>query len=339
MHQQYFIAQGCQRLARLRLTRAHFAPRWLFAYTVLILALGMGSRYQPAFAQDVPPTQPVIISYFLDLGTPRTSICVGETVTYPVRVRARVLVPGHPDAGLPRVLGAALTATTDNTILRNVTPPENYVSITRPDTSLWLEEPLSMTFSFTGVAPGRTFIDFEGEVTMLPNLYPASNTFPLSYDFAVRVVPCNFKVVTISRWTQVLIGGTVKATAIIYDGHMRGDEEGYYAGEADVVWLVAASIPGCGYSNRLSVSKVTMRGRLDMDNQLHVDLTFPTVTGSELIPCPGGFGGGDIGFTARSLHLTLPVYGGVVTPAQVLSNPAGDVTGRANVYITIEASE
>src|SRR5215207_6912709 len=136
MHQPYLIAQGWQRLARLLFKGAYYPPRWLFAYTVLILALGMGSSYQPAVAQDVPSTQPVIITYFLDLGTPRTSICVGQTVNYHVRARARVVVPGHPDAGLPRVLSAALTATTDNSILRNVTRPENYVSITRPDTSL-----------------------------------------------------------------------------------------------------------------------------------------------------------------------------------------------------------
>ncbi len=302
----------------------------LFAVALLVVALYIGNPFPPAQAQA--PTQPVIVTFGLDFGNARTSICVGETVSYRVRVIARVLVPGHPDAGLYRVMGVSLTRSFDSGILQDVTS----VMTTPPITGLFADVALDATYQFKAIAPGRTSIDYAGVVTISGQPLAVPSSIPVQDSLHVRVVPCNLKVVTIARFTQRLIGGTVKGIVIIYDGHLRGDQEGYYAGEADAVYLVNAAIPSCGYSNTLKIGKVTMRGRLDNDEAIQVDLTFDTVTGSEIIPCSLGNGGGDVFITPGPLRLSVPNIGGSVTLQQPVRNPAGSVNATVNAYVTIE---
>jgi hypothetical protein len=323
MQLRYVVAYACHHLTRLVITAARCAPRSLLACAALALTLGIGSSDQVALAQE---GQAPLIDYAIDFGTPRTSICVGETVPIPVRVIARVFVPGDPNVGLHRVLGVALAASTDTSILQDVT-----TSQTTP--SLYVDEPLSTTYLFKGKAPGRTSIQFTGSVRTLDPLYGLG--FPLEDSLAVRVIPCNLLVVTVSRWTVNLTGGKVTALAIVHDGRMTGDQEGYYTGEAGVTWIVTASIPGCGYSSTLNFSKVNLRGRLDENNQIHVDLTFPALSGTEVIPCPGvGTGGGGVTLTPASMSVIVPIYGGVPPSiAQILTHPAGRTPGAATVYV------
>ena len=314
--------------------RVSRVPKWLRPVAILVLALGVGFTTQAlgVQAQDggTPSGQPTIVDYVIDFGNARTSICIGETVTYRVRVIARVMIPGDPGAGLPVIIGATLNPSWDTSILRDATTSQ-------PVSALFPDVPLVATYSFTGIAAGRTTIDFVGEIQTLPNIFPVLNTFPLHDDLRVRVIPCNLQVITVTRWFQRLTGGSVKALAIVHDGRMTGSTDGYYSGEAGVTWIITASIPGCGYSNNLVFSRVNMRGRLDADDQIHVDLTFPSLAGSEAIPCAVGTGGGAVFVTAHPLNVTVPVYGGVQTPTQGLDGPAGLVQGQANVYVIPQA--
>ncbi|MBZ0315484.1 MAG: hypothetical protein K8L91_03630 [Anaerolineae bacterium] len=315
------------------LLKISLLPRWLLPTALLVLVLQVAMPITSAPAQAQAPTQPVIVTFGLDFGNARTSICVGETVSYRVRVIARVLVPGHPDAGLYRVTGVSLTQTFDGSILQDMTS----VMTTPPIAALFADVALDVTYQLKGIAPGRTSIDYAGVVTISGQPLAVPSTYPVADSLHVRVVPCNLKVVTIARFTQRLIGGTVKGIVIIYDGHLRGDQEGYYVGEADVVYLINAAIPGCGYANTLKLGKVTMRGRLDNDEVIHVDLTFDTATGSEIIPCEVGTGGGDVFITPGPLKITVPNVGGSVTLQQPIRNPAGSANATVNAYITIES--
>ena len=325
MHKQDRLARRWTDCATSLARRVRFAPRWLHVFTMLVLTLGMGSLFQTVAAQ--PAGIPTEVTYVFNFGNTKEALCLGEKVSYKVSIQARVVTPGDPDVSQYHVTNATLTETVLNSnILKDVT---TVVSGSAPSN----EEPYSQTYTFIAAGLGRTSIDLLGIVVTQSNKV-LETEYRLHDMLDVRVVPCRLRVITNARWNQSLGPANVKAYAVVYNGEMVGDANGYYSGTAQVVWIVKASIPGCGQTNTLKLGTVEMKGKMDLDEQLHVDLDYQPLSGSEIINCPGlGTGGGGVFAAASPLKVQVPNFGGVVQLQQTLRNPSFDVDTTTYVYI------
>ncbi|MBA3869032.1 MAG: hypothetical protein H0X30_07755 [Anaerolineae bacterium] len=300
-------------------------PRWLHVFTMLILTLGIGSVFQTVAAQ--PAGIPTTVTYIFNYGNTKEALCLGEKVSYKVSIQARVVVQGDPDVSQYHVTNATLTETVQNS---NILKDSSTIV---PGLSPSNDEPFSQTYTFVAVGLGRTKIDLVGVVVTQSNNV-VETEYTLHDTISVRVVPCRLKVITNARWNQSMGPANVKAYAVVYNGEMVGDANGYYSGTAQVVWIVKASIPGCGQTNTLKLGTVEMKGKIDLDEQLHVDLDYQQLSGSEIINCPGlGTGGGGVFAAASPLKVQVPNFGGVVQLQQTLRNPSFSVDTMTYVYV------
>ncbi len=304
-------------------------PRLLRAFEMLIVAMGIIGAMQPVVAQELQPAivQPTNVDYGLLLRTPNPTICIGQTLIIGTTIVSQLRVPDDenvpaPESTVLSIESVYLEASVNSDILTSTGTPS------QPVRSINNLMPFEGSFEFTGVAAGRTTIQFRGEVRNFLSRYPVHEAVD------VRVIPCHLQVMTNARWFQRLIGGNVTVYAILYDGEMVGDSSGVYTGTGNVVWLVYAAIPGCAQTNTLHYGTVDLRGSLADNDQIMVDMTYAPLPGSEVINCPGlGRGGGDIFANAGPLRAVVPSTGGVVTLPQRLAGAAGEITGRSFVSI------
>jgi|GEM_PF-4286363 len=300
------------------------------ALIVFAFILIIGHGIQPADAQD---GQPATITYYMDITNVRTSICVGQTVTYHVNILARV-IRGGDTLGISNVTHAEVNASGYDPGILTDSP-----QLQSPKSSLLISHPFTSDFQFTAIAPGRTTIYFDGVVHAQPRNFVTPSTFPVQFEVPVRVVPCNISVRLNARWATTMGPTSQLAIAIIPDGHMSGDAEGYYSGKADMILVIRSKIPSCGYSTTVVRSIVTLRGRLNTDNQIVTTLTFPKMSGDEVgsgTNCYVANAGGNIQLSG--LTVTVPTSGGVVSVPQTLSNPLFEVTSLVDVYVFPEPS-
>lgn len=304
--------------------------RWLIL-SALVFTPGLVGAVQPVVAQELQPAvvEPTNVAYGFLLRAPNPAvICIGQTLTVGVTVVSQLHVPDDenvpaPESTVLSVESVHVEAAVNAAVLSSSGTP------TQPVGAINNVVPFEGRFEFTGVAAGRTTIDFTGEVRNFLSRYPVHE--PLN----VQVIPCRLRVVTNARWFQRLIGGTVTVYAVVYEGEMVGDSSGVYTGSGNVVWLLYAAIPGCAQTNTLHFGNVNLRGRLVDNDQIMVDLAYDPLPGSEVIACLGlGSGGGDIFANAGSLRAVVPSRGGVVTLPQRLTGPAGVIPGRSFVYIS-----
>jgi hypothetical protein len=321
-------ATNSKSLVRQRMAAMHRLPRWMFACLILALGLAMNGSGHSAVAQELQPAvvEPTNVAYSFLLRTPIPTICIGQTLTIGVTIISQANPPDDetvlaPENTVLSIESVYVEAAVNSAILSSSGSPS------QPVGSINNFIPFEGRFEFTGVAAGRTTIEFTGEVRNFLSRYPVHDSVD------VRVIPCHLKVVTNARWFQRLIGGTVTVYAVVYDGEMAGDASGVYTGMARVVWLVYAAIPGCSQSNTLHFGTVDLRGNLNQNDQITVTLAYAPVPGSEIVRCPLGNGGGAVFANAHPLNATVPVYGGVVTLQQALDGPAGAISGRSYVYV------
>lgn len=303
--------------------------RVLGAAVFLGWAMVLAGAVQPVIAQELQPAivQPTNVDYGLLLRHPDPVICVGQTFPVGVTLVSQVSVPDDenlpaPESAITTIESVYVEAAVNAAVLSSSGTP------TQPVGAINNAMPFEGRFEFTGVAPGRSTIDFTGEVRNWLSRYPVHESLN------VQVIPCRLRVLTNARWFQRLIGGTVTVYALLYDGEMVGDSSGIYNGQGNVVWVMNAAIRGCTQSNTLHFGTVNLRGRLVDNDRIMVDLTYEDLPGSEAISCPGmGGGGGAIFANAAPLRAVVPIYGGTVTRPQRLSGPAGPINGRS--YVTI----
>ena len=183
-------------------------------------------------------------------------------------------------------------------------------------------------FSLKANKPGKTILYFEALIDQ-----KFTSTY-VSFSVPVKVIPCKFKVVTTSNMAACYLGGCIKFLGVIIDGMLKADENGYFIGEAPVVWLSTSAVPNCGAVNSLGIGKVKMRGNLNDNSQLILDLVYDQVKFSDVVTCPMGSGAGNLTITASALNVTVPTSsGGVVSKPQQMNGGPGAAGGSALVYV------
>lgn len=294
------------------------AGRWRTVSMALVLALIIGSAGQTPLAQAAPARVPVKV--YMDIVSPKTTVCAGKTVIY----EARVYTPPTTIVGIKvdryALSGIKVEASSQDKNVGDFTGTKKGF-VTRNTTALqplddFETTPHSAYFTFKAKKAGKTTLYFEG----------VAHGQYVSFDVPVKVINCKYKVKIVSKWSA---GMTIVATSS--DGVMTADENGYFTGSANVNWVTSIL---CGIKSPIAPSKADLTGTINESDQLVVKITFQPTSSS---------GGGNCGaagvstsnfLTPAPLTIRVATTGAVSTrQAQVVTAKNGSFTGTANVYV------
>jgi len=310
------------------------AERWRSVSLVLILALMLGSTGSTYPAQAAPAREGIRL--YMDIVNPKTTICVGKTVNYEVRVYMAFDPPLTTPKGnkIERnaIAGIKVDATSadknvGDIVGRRQGPLTRVTGGAEDLVNLETREsvPNAAIFKFKAKKAGKTTLYFEG---LAFGQY-------VSFNVPVTVIPCKFKVIATSNMSTCYPGGCIKFRGVIVEGQVTADENGYFTGTAPVVWISSSVVPNCGAVNKLGISSVQMRGNLNESGQLLLELDYKPVQFSDVIKCPLGAGGGNETIKVSALKVTVPPERKLVAvhlPQQLSGGPGG-VSGLADVYV------
>jgi len=310
------------------------AGRWSHINLVLVLAFMLGSTGQTQPAQAAPAREGIRL--YMDIVNPKTTICVGKTVNYEVRVYMAFDPPLKTPKGnkvdQSAIAGIKVDATSADTNVGTIAGSKQG-PLTRvtggAEDLVNLESsaavPNAAIFKFNARKAGKTTLYFEG---LAFGQY-------VSFNVPVTVIPCKFKVIATSNMSACYPGGCIKFRGVIVEGQVTADENGYFTGTAPVVWISSSVVPNCGAVNKLGISSVQMRGNLNESGQLLLELDYKPVQFSDVIKCPLGAGGGNETIKVSALKVTVPPERKLVAvrlPQQLSGGPGG-VSGTADVYV------
>jgi hypothetical protein len=302
MQKQYPLATGRRTFIRI-----------LYAALISTLVIGSSGQITPVHA--APSAEAV--TWYMDIASPKTKICAGETVEYLATVHYNYNA-GESEWALPGVKVEATSSDTNVGAFKMDTAITGFASA----------DLVTAGFSFTAKKPGRTNLYFEALADR-----KFTSTY-VSFTVPVTVIPCKFKVVTTSQMRACYVGGCINFLGVILGGLVTADETGYiFTGTAPVVWISTSAIPGCGAVNSLGTSQVEMRGNLNESGQLLLKLDYGSVAFSEVITCPTGTGGSNPPISVSPLNITVPSIRGVAVRLKQTLSGGQVIVGSANVYV------
>jgi hypothetical protein len=298
---------------RLSVNAGSTAARWRSVFIALLLALTIGSAGQISPAQAAPAGDTLKFSMRADRSRSTNSLCVGDEVNIYVSVKRTGSYFGTPYS--EGVSGASVEAF--------VGDPSNIGTISpQGNTTGWdLDNAGMAKFVFTAKEIGETAVGFTGKIdhhwfgTRLVDIRDI-----VEDGFAVKVIPCKFKVTTISRVSAV----SSNAEGTSNEAEVVADAQGNFKGSTTVNWQVV-NTTSCVFSLlSLTPSQVDWSGTIDSD-QLVLTGTFQPTTTSYSFTCPG-IPGGDSGQhinPIEPLTIRVALTGGGSTQPQMVSNAAG----------------
>lgn len=292
------------------------AVRWRSVFIALALALVIGSVGQTHPAHAAPAHE--VITWYMDVINPKTTICVGETVEY--RVKAFFVNTVEPRSEWA-LSGVKIEATSSNKSAGNF----------KKDTAITgfaNEDLVTAGFSFTAKKPGKTNLYFEGLVDK-----KFTSTY-VSFTVPVKVIPCKFKVKTV---LQFPVPDLYNITVISDEAVMTADEAGAFTGSATMSWVYSEVFQDCDFSISATDSQVDLTGQLD-DNggQFVATETFQPTTVTDTACCPVV---GCVSYSAQgSLYpLTFKVASSGGVAIQTVTGEG--VSGLAHIVVIPEEDE
>jgi hypothetical protein len=297
--------------------------RWRTVFIALVVTLGIGGAAQPP-----PPTN---VRFYIDVVAPKYTLCIGETVTYTMRVYRQFTSPpsGWTDKNLPdpyAVTGVQLEAhSSDNSV---GTFKNNKASRALGMTGFGDVDFETAEFVFTaGKKPGKANLYFEGAVRGYE-----INTGYVTTTIPVKVVRCKYRVNTNSYWFYAGQYGT----AYVYEfmnATLSGPAEGALTGNTRALWVGVNRIPKYGSTVNVNGGNVTLTGRRFESGDLEVTIDFGTITETEKNCGQAGCGGGDFSYSLI-IKGTFPEAGGSRRVSQPLNTISGPMPGTTSITIT-----
>lgn len=292
------------------------ALRWANFFIALMLVLAIENRQPLSQAQAASSSE--VVTWYLDVANPKTKICVGQTVEYSTTVHYNYLA-GETEWAIS---GVTVEATSSDKSVGTFKKDSAITGLANIDL-------VTASFSFLAKKPGKTNLYFEALADK-----KFTSTY-VSFTVPVTVIPCKFKVIATSQMSQCYPGGCIKFKGVIVEGQVTADENGYYVGEAPVVWISTSQVPNCGAVNLLGIGKVKMRGNLNESGELVLELVYQPVSFTDTIKCPFGSGIGATPINISPLNVTVSTQSKLtaVKLNQQLSGGPGPIGGTANVYV------
>lgn len=309
---------------KLRGSFVNSPPPGRIVLIALVLALTIGSAGQTPLAQAAPASE--LANFSMTVQNPRTKLRCGETVTY------LVMVEVAPSNGAPTPAPAAVGLAKGLSVV-NVTVEAESVNKSVGDfvgavkgtattkTSVVFDDDLATLgakFKFKANTPGKTTLYFQG---LVGQEY-------VSDKVEVKVLPCKFKVNTVSKFS-------VGMTSVgMIDAEIESDESGSFTGTATVNWVTSII---CGIVSPIDPGKADLTGTINESGQLVGQITFEPMTSVGGGPC--GIGSVDTSNFGTLAPLTLKASSAgvsVYTQAQVVTATNGSFTGTATLVVIPE---
>ncbi len=306
--------------------------RWRTVLLALVFALASSGAAQPP-----PPSS--LIKVYMDVVNPKTTVCVGETVQYSVKVlmAAEALVGG--DWALPEV---EITGRSSNEIIGHFTRD---TARTGPDDG---DVAKAASFSFMGGKPGKIILTFTASV-LAGFEGERSSERDVSFPVPVKVIYCKYKITTITKFPATPFDDSVPHPAIVVrmkETLVTADADGGFNGSgASAMLWVGSSMTGkvegasCTITDKFAAaSQVNLSGNLsESGNELRLTLTFGPQTGSQTIKCTIPYAGTH-SYTGKTVYALDPLKVGVPAGGGMLVKSHGynsfQVTGVVIIIVT-----
>jgi hypothetical protein len=316
------------------------AARWRSVFIALLLALAIGSAGQISPTQAAPDNPADI--YFEVWAFPEAPppVCINKTLKIYVSVNKGIVKTiNGKEYDLPRGMvsgGVTIHSSMSTSNVGTLTPESLPVEVDSGASS-----PGQVMFVFTAKQRGTTTLIFESNgvigagadvtgappdsmLTSLGQKVPAKKA-----EIPVKVIPCKFKVTTISRW----IGPVYNTIATSDEAEVVADAQGNFTGSATVNYATPITDSSCSFSASDTPGQVDWSGTIDSD-QLVLSGTFqPSMTSfsASCPPAPGTFSKQQQ-WTADPLPFRVALSGGGFTQAQ----GAPGVSGSAVIVVIPE---
>lgn len=265
-------AQACRSRARLT---TFVLP------VVLLLATAAGSVQlisAPSAAAGVT------YRYYMDVVSPRTTLCLGEKVRYKVVVNRTA--DGDTDGPVP-VSGVKVEAYADNPAIGTFAGQGKGGNVF-VSTELDFSTPFSAEFAFTaGKKPGSSTLQFQGLVN---HVSPLGRGY-VSFAMPIKLIVCKYMVSTVVRFppngtynpdaVEPPIVATMKPTLL------TADADGNFSGTGTLHWRGTSFRSGCTVSQRFGPdTSVAISGKI-FDDHLDVRMIYEPGSGSLTTSCGG----------------------------------------------------
>lgn len=322
MHQQTQIKKVRRAVVNILRRAVRLIPRQLWVVVTLAFVIGIVGQTAPAQAASARvPVQP-----YMDIVSPKTTVCVGKTVQY----EARVYTPPRTVVGIEidryALEGITVDASSRDTNVGDFLNTRQGLqtritgAVTGETSSLTNSEeepgPHSAVFTFKAKKAGSTILYFDG----------IAQGAEVSFEVPVKVINCKYKVNIVMRWST---GMTILARST--DGVLTGDESGNFTGSANVIWVTSIL---CNIKSPIPPSQADLTGTLNASNQLVVNIALRPISSRGGGNCSaGGVVTANFG-TFAPLTNKVPATRAVTTrKVQVVNTLEGKYRGTATITI------
>ena len=303
MHKQYHVVKEWRSVVRL-------------LCAALIIALAIGSAAQTPPAQAAPNNSDDVFFEVWAFPQAPPPVCINKTLKIFASVNKGIdkTINGK-DYHLPRgtVLGGVtIHSSMSNSNVGTLTPVDLPVEVDSGASS-----PGQVTFVFTAKRRGTATLTFEsngvtggGEDVPDSDLATLGTKVPAKKaEISVTVIPCNFKVKTISRFI-----GAVNDTVANSDAKVVANEQGSATGSATVSYATPITEFTCSFAASDTPSQVDWTGTIDID-QLVLTGTFqPSMTSfSATCPAPAPGYSKQVAWTMDPLTIQVALSDGAST--------------------------
>jgi hypothetical protein len=268
----------------------------------------------------VGPTAPVAAAgatyrYYMDVVSPRTTLCLGEKVHYRVVVNRET-----DDANTVPVGGVKVEAYADDPSIGTFSGKGKGGSVF-VSTQLDFATPFSAEFTFTaGKKIGATTLEFQGLVSYVS---PIGRGY-VSFGVPVQVIPCKYKMSSIVRFPP---NGTFNTGAVeppivakMKSTLLTSDADGNFTGTGTIHWIGTSLTSGCTVSQKFGGdTSVALTGKI-FDDHLQVTMIYQPGNGALTVEC-GGVKQGMPSDAVQldQLDIELPMNGGSLKQTQAHS--------------------
>jgi hypothetical protein len=322
--------QTSSKLRRQR-DRTHAPVRWPIVLVALLLELVIGVSTQESAAHAAPAGETYKFSIAV-VDHPRTTLCLGETVRYTVKVLASPTIGASPVIEVPgikvdaSVIGVgAFVGTTGS-------------GVNGAETGFDIDNPIGIQFSFkAGKKPGTTRLIFAATVHG-----DGIDDRHVSSSLPVRVIECRFYVDEYTSFPpNPLDNPSIPYPPIIASTDialLTADIDGHFTASTGVRWI-GKTLAGGGVSvteTFPSRSHVDITGEMSDDGKLSLKFVYQIAT-SNVVETVGGVTQSGLGlpYLLDPLQVTVDPHG-----SPVIRKPHGygrpDFLGKAVVIVITE---
>ena len=277
----------------------------------------------------------VTYRYYMDVVSPRTTLCLGEKVGYKVVV---FRTSDTDEADAFRVTSVKVEAYADDPSIGKFTRAKGGIAVDY--TALGADTPtFDVEFTFAaGKKIGSTTLQFQG---LVPGISPLSRGY-VSFAVPIRVIPCKYKVSTIVRFplysgfnsdiVEPPIVAKMKSTLL------TSDADGNFTGTGKLHWIATSFRSGCLASQKFTGDTNVALSGMIFDGHLQLRMIYEPGNGALTINC------GPAGQTSiprdpvqlDQLDVEMPMSGGSLMHTQ--AHTQGSLPGKVRVSAILVTS-